>query len=70
MNGIKEMEYKVQKEYIRVLCNYNESMESMRLWESQLGVIIDKYRSFLDWENDEDEYVLNQLDELENNFKF
>ena len=70
MNGIKEIEYKVQKEYGRVLCKYNESMESMMLCESQLGVIIDKYRSFLDWENDEDEYVLNQLDELENNFKF
>ena len=41
MNGIKEIEYKVQKEYGRVLCKYNESMESMMLCESQLGVIID-----------------------------
>ena len=70
MSEINKMEYKVQKEYNEVLKKYNESMENMMLWESQLGIIIDKYRSFLDWENEEDEYILDELDELERYFKF
>ena len=70
MSEINKMEYKVQKEYNEVLKKYNESMENMMLWESQLGIIIDKYRSFLDWENEEDEYILDVLDELERYFKF
>lgn len=70
MSEINKMEYKVQKEYNEVLIKYNESMENMMLWESRLGIIIDKYRSLLDWENEENEYILNELDELEMNFKF
>ena len=70
MSKMYNMEYKVQKEYNEVLKKYNESMENMMLWESQLGIIIDKYRSFLDWENEEDEYILVELDELERYFKF
>lgn len=70
MSEINKIEYKVQKEYNEVLKKYNESMENMMLWESQLGIIIDKYRSFLDWENEEDEYILDELDELERYFKF
>jgi hypothetical protein len=70
MSEINKMEYKVQKDYNEVLKKYNESMENMMLWESQLGIIIDKYRSFLDWENEEDKYILDELDELERYFKF